>query len=98
MVKRIFDIVEHQLNIYKKEIALAYKVDGQWKTFSSADFKVQADFMSSGLLALGIKKDDKIAIIAANRPEWNFADIGVQQIGAVLVPMYTSVSSSDYKF
>jgi len=98
MIKRIFDIVEHQLSSYRKEISLAYKVNGQWKTFSSADFKEQADAVSCGLLALGIKKDDKIAIISNNRPEWNFTDIGAQQIGAVLVPMYTSVSPADYKF
>jgi long-chain acyl-CoA synthetase len=98
MVKRIFDILEHQLTVFSKEISLACKVDGQWKTFSSSDFKEQADLVSYGLLALGIKKDDKIAIISNNRPEWNFTDIGVQQIGAVLVPMYTSVSSADYKF
>jgi long-chain acyl-CoA synthetase len=98
MVKRIFDIVEHQLSVYRKQIALAYKVEGQWKTFSSADFKEQADLISCGLLALGIKKDDKIAVISNNRPEWNFADIGAQQLGAILVPMYTSVSSADYKF
>src|SRR5258706_1930140 len=98
MIKRIFDILEHQLTVFRKEISLAYKVDGQWKTFSSADFKEQADLMSFGLLALGIKKDDRIAIISNNRPEWNFTDIGTQQIGAVIVPMYTSVSSADYKF
>src|SRR5258705_2482781 len=98
MVKRIFDIVEHQLSVYGKPIALAYKVDGQWKTFSSADFKENADLISCGLLALGIKKDDKVAVISNNRPEWNFADMGAQQIGAILVPMYTSVSSADYKF
>src|SRR5258706_452222 len=58
MIKRIFDILEHQLTVFRKEISLAYKVDGQWKTFSSADFKEQADLMSFGLLALGKKNPD----------------------------------------
>lgn len=98
MVKRIFDIVEHQLSVYRKEISLACKIDGQWKTYTSADFKEQVDLVSCGLLALGIKNDDKIAIISNNRPEWNFTDMGAQQIGAVVVPMYTSISSADYKF
>ena len=98
MVKRIFDIVERQLSAFNKEISLAYKVEGQWKTFSSADFKEQANLISCGLLALGMKKDDKIAIISNNRPEWNFTDIGAQQIGSIIVPMYTSVSPADYKF
>ena len=54
--------------------------------------------MSYGLYDLGIERDDKIAIIANNRPEWNFADFAIQQCGAVSVPIYPTISEHDLKF
>jgi long-chain acyl-CoA synthetase len=48
------------------------------------------------LLATGVKKADKIIIISNNRPEWNFIDMGIMQIGAVTVPIYPNISEADY--
>ena len=46
----------------------------------------------------GIAAGDKIAIISENRTEWNFADIAIQQIGAISVPMYPTITEDDYAF
>ena len=48
--------------------------------------------------AKGISPGDKIAIISNNRPEWNFTDLGVLQIGAIDVPVYPTISENDLKF
>ena len=98
MITRLFDIVEHQLKNHPKEIAIATKVNGQWMTCSSASLKEQADEVSCGLFSLGINKDDKVAIISYNRTEWNIVDFGVQQTGAVLVPLYSTISVSEFQF
>ncbi len=50
------------------------------------------------MLELGVGKDDKVAIISMNRPEWNFVDYGIQQIGAVSVPMYPTITVEDYNY
>ena len=50
------------------------------------------------MLQLGVKPGDKIATISNNRPEWNFLDMGILQIGAVHVPIYPTISESDYKY
>ena len=47
---------------------------------------------------MGIKKGDKIAIISNNRPEWNFTDFGISQIGAVSVPIYPTLSVEEYAY
>ncbi len=57
-----------------------------------------AQLVSLGLVQLGLKKDDKVAIISMNRPEWMLADFGISQIGAVSVPMYPSITVEDYKY
>jgi long-chain acyl-CoA synthetase len=51
-----------------------------------------------GLIQYGIKPGDFIAVASANRVEWNILDIAVQQIGAVLVPLYPNISSKDYAY
>ena len=50
------------------------------------------------LIKMGIKKDDKIAIISGNRTEWNFIDIGSLQVGAIIVPLYPNMSEDNYQF
>jgi long-chain acyl-CoA synthetase len=50
------------------------------------------------LLALGLNKEDKVAIISNNRPEWCFADYGCQQAGIVTVPIFPTASINDIKF
>ncbi len=51
------------------------------------------------LLRLGVKKNDKIAVISTtNRTEWNIMDIGVLQIGAQNIPIYPTISSEDYEY
>ena len=97
-ITRLFDIPHYQLQNFPKKDALAGKENGEWVRYSTKDFINQANAVSYGLLALGLKKDDKVANISNNRPEWNFVDIGILQIGAVHVPIYPTISEDDYKF
>ena len=97
-VTRLFDLIPHQLSTKPLEVAFAGKENGEWKTFSSQDFKNIVDDISYGLMAKGVGKNDKVAIISNNRPEWNFADLGILQTGAVDVPIYPTISSHDLKF
>lgn len=97
-VVKLFEIPEHQLREYPQECALAAKENGQWKKYSTAEFKEKVDLVSYALLHLGIKKGDKVAIISNNRPEWNFADLGILQAGAINVPIYPTISDHDLHF
>jgi long-chain acyl-CoA synthetase len=47
---------------------------------------------------MGFKKGDKILTVSNNRPEWNFADMGMGQIGVVHVPVYPNISDSDHRY
>lgn len=98
MISRIFDIPFHYHNSFPKANALASKVGGKWEEYSTADFLKHATEVSCALLRLGLKKGDTIAMISNNRPEWNFADIGMLQIGVVNVPIYTTLSDSEILF
>jgi long-chain acyl-CoA synthetase len=97
-VTRLFDLLPYQLERNPKEDCLANKVNGQWVKYSTKQVLDIVNQVSLGLLKAGIKKDDKVAIISPNRPEWNFIDLGVQQLGAILVPIYPTVTEEDFRF
>jgi long-chain acyl-CoA synthetase len=102
---RLFDCINEQLKNGGNDATFAAKEGGQWKKYSTAEVKQIVDNLSAGLLALGygpgdmsIEGRDKIALLSKNRPEWMFMDLAVQQIGAVLVPLYPTIHISDLEF
>ncbi|WBL42772.1 long-chain fatty acid--CoA ligase [Algoriphagus halophytocola] len=97
-LSRLFDLIPEQITIYDKPIALSKKENGTWKNFSSRDVKEIVDNLSLAFLKIGIKEQDKVAIISENCPEWNFVDVALQQIGAISVPMYPTISAEDYQY
>jgi len=74
------------------------KVDNKYEGISYAEFKDQTDNFAFGLAALGIIKDDKVAIISENRPEWVYSDIAILGLGAVDVPIYPSLTAESIEF
>ena len=97
-ITRIFDILDKQKNSLPLENALNAKVNGEWKPTSSFEFWVRASRVSYALWALGLQKDDKVAIISNNRPEWNILDMGMLQAGIINVPLYTTLSPQETQF
>ncbi|CAN5225841.1 AMP-dependent synthetase/ligase [soil metagenome] len=97
-VKRIIDLLPYQLKKHNQPDAIAYKEGGVWKKYSTQEVIDNAAKVSRALLQFGIRPGDMVALIANNRPEWNFVDIGVLNIGAVVVPIYPTISEGEYKF
>ena len=96
--KRIFDILTTYLQKHPdQKIALAKKDNGEWKKYSIREYVDTTNIISYALIKLGIEKDDKVAIISSNRPEWNILDMAIQQVGAVTVPIYPTISKEDYR-
>ncbi len=73
------------------------KKNGEWIPVSTETFLSQVNALSKGLVALGVLPGEKVAIAASNRVEWNMMDIAIQQVGAIVVPVYPNISSADYK-
>lgn len=96
---RLFDFPQYQLEKYNLTKALNTKVNGEWVHTSSEEFVLKSQMISRALLRLGVKPNDKIAVISStNRTEWNIMDIGVLQIGAQNVPMYPTITADEYAY
>lgn len=98
-VRRLFDIAKMALEKLPNDTMFATKYGGNWEKVSTQEFINMGNKVSRGLLKLGIKPGDKIALITtATRTEWAVMDFGILQIGAVNVPVYPSISSTDYLY
>jgi long-chain acyl-CoA synthetase len=104
--KRLFDCLQYHLKENRSlPNMLAAKENGEWKSYSTQEVKTTVDKLSAGLLNLGMKcgdmtaeNRDKIAILSKNRPEWVMLDLAVQQIGAILTPIYPTINVQDLEF
>jgi long-chain acyl-CoA synthetase len=94
---RIFDLLNRFTTNPETigKFKLGCKESGKWKEYTAQEFIQIVNKVSCGLLALGIKKGDKIATITNNRPEWNFMDQGMAQIGAVHVPIHPTLTTEE---
>ena len=103
--KRLFDCIQYQLGNKPLADMLAGKENGKWRSFSTNEVKDITEKLSGGLLNLGIgcgdmtdMGRDKVAILCKNRPEWILLDLAVQQIGAILVPVYPTINVNELEF
>ena len=98
-VTRLFDFPYYQLEKHALKEALVSKKNGEWIKTSTQEYIDKANTISRGLLRLGVKPNDKIAVISlTNRTEWNIMDIGILQLGAQNVPIYPTISEEDYAY
>lgn len=75
--------------------AIRQKAYGVWETYSWRDYFRYVKFSALGLLSLGLKRGENVALILDNDPEWLFAELGSQSVGAVAVPMFTSAVAKE---
>ena len=81
-----------------KPDALAYKLAGVWHTISGTEAIERIRNIALGLMELGVKAGDRIAIISENRPEWSLTDLAILSIRAVNVPIYTTQAVEQIRF
>lgn len=97
-VTRTFDFLQRYKEEFPdKDDALAGKVNGEWVKYSSLDYINNSNYISYGLKELGLRAGDKIATITNNRPEWNFVDMGMAQLGIIHVPIFATFSQQGYR-
>ena len=103
--KRLFDCLAWHLERQPLDVMLAGKDGGQWKKYGTKEVAATVNNLGAGLLSLGIGPNDmtvagrdKVAILCKNRPERLMLDLAVQQIGAILVPIYPTINVNELEF
>ena len=98
-ITRLFDFA-YDLQRKNPQTKLFYtKINEIWVSTSVQAYIDLANTISRALLRLGVKPNDKIAVVTStNRVEWSILDVAVLQIGAVNVPLYPTISAADYQY
>jgi long-chain acyl-CoA synthetase len=78
--------------------AIKYKVGEEWLEISFDDLGAAVREIAQGLMALGIEKGDRVAILANTRPEWSYACFGILTAGGVSVSIYQTNSPAEVQY
>ncbi len=81
---------EAQARKYGARVFLKDKRDKVWVDHSWTEVSDAAGRLRAGLIAMGVKPGDRVAILSDNCPEWIVVDQAVLGLGAVVVPLYTT--------
>jgi len=77
---------------FAKRPALKFKYNGAYISLSFAELQKRVQTMARGLQSLGLRRGDRVAILSENRSEWVRADLAVLTLGAITVPVHTTLS------
>lgn len=98
--KRIFDLLlQYEERFPEQKLALSGKEGkNKWHEYTPKQYREAADSLSHAFIAKGISRGDKVAIISTNRPEWTITQMAATQVGAILVPIYPTITAEDYRY
>jgi long-chain acyl-CoA synthetase len=97
-IHRLTDILDILERRHRKDALLRFKRDGAWVDISTRDFAETVRFLALGLAALGVGRGDRVAILSENRPEWTAFDQAILNLGAVTVPIYSTLLADQVRF
>ncbi|MCJ7468172.1 MAG: long-chain fatty acid--CoA ligase [Maribacter sp.] len=97
---RLFDLLYRQYDTNPLDASMSARdASGNWKSYSTNDVKMYAEQAASGLVKLGYKPGDKVAlVIYKNRPEWVIMDFALQMAGLISIPLYPTISISEFEY
>lgn len=94
----LVDIYRDAVKTFPDSPLFGTKRGGQWEWMTYLEFGKQTDAVRAGLAELGLKRGDRVAIIANNRPEWAIAAYACFGLGVAFVPMYEAQLPKDWEF
>lgn len=97
-IPELFKYITLDFGAKQTKPALKYKVDNNYVDYSYKQLYEETEDFALGLISLGVKRFDKVAIISENRPEWVFSDMAILGVGAIDVPLYPILTSENIEY
>ncbi len=95
----LISMFEDAVRQYGNKAALAHKPKGgTYEDISYTELDASVAAFSKGLNALGVEKNDRVAILSENCPEWAITDFGSLKVGAVTVPMFSTLTAAQVSY
>src|SRR4051794_10004591 len=93
--RTIADLMSAAAERYRDRAMVRHKADGEWRDVSYREAGEIVSEIGRGLLHLGIKRADRVALLCRTRPEWTFVDFAITSAGAIVVPIYPTNSPEE---
>src|SRR3954467_7123464 len=93
--RTIADMMAAAAERYRDRAMVRYKADGEWRDVSYGEAGEIVSEIGRGLLHLGVRPGDRVALLCRTRPEWTFVDFGITSTGATVVPIYPTNSPEE---
>ncbi|MBN2261371.1 MAG: AMP-binding protein, partial [Prolixibacteraceae bacterium] len=86
-MKTIIELFETSVAKFSNNPYMWEKIDGEYKSFTYSEIREQVFAFGAGLMSMGIKKGDRVGLLAEGRTDWIVAELGILYAGAVNVPL-----------
>ncbi len=91
----ICGVFSESVRLHSDKTALQYKDStGKYRGISYGELDRLSGQLASSLRGLGVRRGDRVAVISYHGPEWVIADLAVLKLGAVIVPVYHTLTPS----
>ena len=94
-IRTLCDLYFSTIDGESKSDLLMRKKKGLWEVLSSQEVAETVESFSCGLMALGVKPGDRVAMLSEDRPKWLMADYAILAAGAVTVPLYATLNAPE---
>jgi long-chain acyl-CoA synthetase len=71
---------------------------GRWESLSSERARADVESLALGLVALGVRRGERVALLSENRYEWAVTDLATLGQGAITVPIYPTLTAPQIRF
>ena len=83
---------------YADHPALRFTRDGSWHTVSYTELRDTVRAVGQGLMGLGVRAGDRVAVLSETRPAWTYAHLASLAAGAVVVPVYPTAGAEELRW
>jgi long-chain acyl-CoA synthetase len=88
----------HAARQHADDVGFEWREGGTLRSWTYREVEARARDVANGLLALGIRKGDRVALLADTRAEWGLIDLAIQLAGAVTTTIFTTLSAEQVAF
>ena len=97
-MKTIIDLFEESVSKFSGNPYIWEKLTDRYEPITYAQTRTEVYRLAAGLLSLGVKKNDKIALLSEGRKLWVISELGILYTGAVNVPLSIKLEGNDLLF
>jgi long-chain acyl-CoA synthetase len=83
-------MIRESVRVHAARPAMRWQAGGAWTSMTYAELGARIDAVAQGLLAAGVREGERVGICSRNVPAWTIADLAIQSVRAVTVPIYAT--------